>query len=480
MNTPKVNIPKAMPPEEGGKQLSYAGYYRRKPLEADAELTSTMPGTPMGELMRKHWQAVCLSEELKDLPKAIRILGEDLVAYRDKSGNIGVLHRHCAHRGASLEYGIIMENGIRCCYHGWAYANDGRLMEAPCEPDDSRIKRTVCQGAYPAFERNGLVFAYMGKPEEQPPFPEFSTFSYPADNKLVPFSNIYPCNWLQVYENIMDHMHTAVLHNRMVVEGVDDETAAGLSLEGFGDMPVMQWEVTRDGNGIVFIAGRRLPDDKVWVRITEMILPNFLQIGSLLPTAGRERHGTAGCTRWSVPVDDENMIIFGWRHFNKEVDPDGLGCEADCGVDKIDFLDGQVGDRSYEEGQRAPGDWEAIVSQRKIAFHNAENPGFSDSGVYKMRKQLRDILAGKVPSYGLYEKLLAEGKSLPIYAQDTVLNVQELPPAEDRKLILELGKKVLAAMQSGDTIDADQRDAHIRAELDRIDGGYEPHRSAAE
>src|SRR5690606_20716986 len=152
----------------------------------------------------------------------------------------------------------------------------------------------------------------------------------------------YPCNWLQVYENIMDHMHTAVLHNHMTVEGVDAETSAGVSLEGFGDMPIMQWEPTRSGNGIVFIAGRRLPDDKVWIRMTEMIFPNYLQIGSLVPTAARERHSTSGCTRWSVPVDDTHMIIFGFRHFNSEVDPDGMGCEADCGVDKIDFLVGQT------------------------------------------------------------------------------------------------------------------------------------------
>ncbi|MGX9943071.1 Rieske 2Fe-2S domain-containing protein [Bradyrhizobium denitrificans] len=473
-------VPAAQQVTSGEKGLSYRGYYKHDLVKPDYELTSTMHGTPMGEYMRRFWQPVCLSEELKDLPKAIRILGEDLVAYRDRSGNIGVLHRYCAHRGASLEYGIIGENGIRCCYHGWAYGNDGRLLEAPCEPDDSRLKKTVCQGAYPAFERDGLVFAYMGPSEMQPPFPEFSTFTYPKDNRLVPFSNIYPCNWLQVYENIMDHMHTAVLHNRMVVSGTDDDVAKNLSLEGFGDMPVMQWEVTRDGNGIVFIAGRRLPEDKVWIRITEMIFPNFLQIGSLFCTGGRERHGTTGMTRWNVPVDDEHMIIFGYRHFNSEVDPDGLGCEEDCGVDKIDFLDGQVGDRTYEEGQRAPGDWEAIVSQGKIASHGAENPGFSDTGVYKLRKQLRDILAGKVKPYQLYDRLLTEGKSLPIYTQDTVLNIPELPTALDRKQILDLGKKVLAAMQAGDEVDADEREEFIRREMDKIDGGCQPLRPAAE
>src|SRR5690606_20906528 len=209
-----------------------------------------------------------------------------------------------------------------------------------------------------------------------------------------------------------DHMHTAVLHNKMVAEGVDDETAALLSLEGFGDMPVMQWQPTRDGNGCMFIASRRLPDDKVWVRITEMIFPNFLQIGSLFPTAARERHGSAGCTRWNVPVDDHNMMILGWRHFNSTVDPDNMGDESQCGVDSIDFLEGQTGGRSYEEGQRAPGDWEAIVSQGNIAVHGAENPGTSDVGVYMCRKLLRDKVRGETPRYELYDRLTAKGETL--------------------------------------------------------------------
>jgi len=451
--------------------LRFSGYKNRDIPGPDTELTSTNPGTPMGEYMRRFWQPVCLSEELKDLPKAIRIMGEDLVAFRSKRGEIGVMHRNCAHRGASLEYGIITHDGIRCCYHGWSYRIDGTLIEAPCEHDDTRLKQTVCQGAYPAFERHGLVFAYMGPSDQQPPFPEFDSYTFPADNKLVAFSNIYPCNWLQVYENIMDHMHTAVLHNKMVAEGVDDSTAAGLSLEGFGDMPVMQWEATRNGNGCVFVAARRLPDNKVWLRITEMVFPNYLQIGSLLPTAARERHGNSGCTRWNVPIDDHHMMILGYRHFNSMVDPDGLGSEADCGYDKIDFLEGQTGNRSYEEGQRAPGDWEAIVSQRKVAIHGSEHPGSSDVGVYLCRRLLRDILRGKTQPDPLYEELVAKGRTLPLYSQDSVLDIPELPSAEDRKQLLALGKKIMEISREADGLaDAAARDAHIRRELDRLDG----------
>ena len=133
--------------DQSAQPLRYRGYDLRKPAEPDLELTSTDPGTPMGEYMRRFWQPVCLSEELTDLPKAIRILGEDLVAFRTRTGVVGVLHRKCAHRGASLEYGIVSDSGIRCCYHGWHFAVDGTLQEAPCEQDGSRLTQTVTQGA---------------------------------------------------------------------------------------------------------------------------------------------------------------------------------------------------------------------------------------------------------------------------------------------------------------------------------------------
>lgn len=451
------------------KRMPFSGYFRRDVPNVDDELTRTDPGTPMGELMRRFWQPVCLSEELKDLPKAIRILGEDLVAFRDKQGRVGVMHRHCSHRGASLEYGIITEQGIRCCYHGWHYGLDGTLLETPCEPADSRLKETVCQGAYPAVERDGLVFAYMGPPQDPPEFPVFDAYVYPKGTRLVPFSNVYPCNWLQVFENIMDHMHTAVLHNHMTVEGVDAATSDGVSLEGFGDMPVMQWEATRNGNGMLFIATRRLPHDKVWVRITEMLFPNYLQIGSLVPTAARERHSTTALTRWHVPVDDTHMIIFGWRHFNDEIDPDHLGSEEECGVDKIDFLVGQTGNRSYEEGQRAPGDWEALVSQRPIAVHAAEHPGRSDIGVYMCRKLLREAVRGQTPRDTTRAASIASGDTWPMYAQDSVLHVPR--EADDRALLMRVGKQVFGILKEADELPSAQRDAHVRRRLDEIDGG---------
>ena len=124
------------PPEfSRSSSRAYGGFAKTEVLPPDPELTYTDPGTPMGDLMRRFWQPVCLSEELTDVPRAIRILGEDFVAFRDKSGQVGVLHRHCCHRGASLEFGIIQQTGIRCCYHGFQFDVDGTLKHVPGEPD---------------------------------------------------------------------------------------------------------------------------------------------------------------------------------------------------------------------------------------------------------------------------------------------------------------------------------------------------------
>ena len=125
------------------KNTPYGAYYKTDIPSHDPELTHTDRGTPMGEYLRCHWQPICLSEQLTDVPLAIRIMGEDLVVFRDGASQIGLLQRHCCHRGTSLEFGIIQSKGIRCCLHGWVFDVDGTVIETPCEPAGSRLKETV-------------------------------------------------------------------------------------------------------------------------------------------------------------------------------------------------------------------------------------------------------------------------------------------------------------------------------------------------
>ena len=127
----------------------YGAYYHSQVPKEDEELTHVGPGTPCGEYLRRFWQPIALSTEVQDLPKAVKIMDEKLVVFRDKSGRIGCLELHCSHRGTSLEFGIPAERGIRCCYHGWLYDVDGTILETPTEPRDSTLKERLFHGAYP-------------------------------------------------------------------------------------------------------------------------------------------------------------------------------------------------------------------------------------------------------------------------------------------------------------------------------------------
>ena len=200
------------------KKTPFSGYYNRPPQGEDTLLTHVGPGTPCGEYMRRYWHPFLLSSELGELPIAVRLLGEDLVVFRDQSGRLGLLHRHCVHRGVSLEFGIIAEHGIRCCYHGWHFDCDGTILDTPAEPDSSRIKSNFCQGAYQVREEHGLIFAYLGPPEATPDFPFYDSFEG-ADLVVAPFRMALPCNWLQIVENAADPIHNAYLHAIMSASG---------------------------------------------------------------------------------------------------------------------------------------------------------------------------------------------------------------------------------------------------------------------
>ena len=151
--------------------VPYGGYITSEIPKEDEEHTHVGPRTPCGEYLRRFWQPLVFMEELKDLPVRVRIVGEDLVAFRDRRGQVGVLHLHCSHRGASLEFGQIAEQGIRCCYHGWHFDVDGRILDTPGERRDSPLKDHLFHGAYPIHVHEGLVFVYMGPPDKKPAFP---------------------------------------------------------------------------------------------------------------------------------------------------------------------------------------------------------------------------------------------------------------------------------------------------------------------
>ena len=447
---------------------AYNGFERTAVLPEDPELTHTDPGTPMGDLMRRFWQPVCLSVELTDVPRAIRILGEDLVAFRDKSGQVGVLHRHCCHRGASLEFGIIQETGIRCCYHGFQYNVDGTLIDVPGEPDGGkRMSTQVGQGAYPAFERYGMVFSYMGNFDEMPKFPEWEFFHSYDDLEFGSYSNIYPCNWLQVYDNIPDQMHTSQLHspNMRVISDDDDGSYPSTAFNPvFAQIPVMEYASVRNDTAMVFSAGRRVGKDKVWVRLNDVILPNLTLHPHTAEEGAEARYfHRIYMARWYVPIDNENSIVFGIRMFGEQVDPYHTGDKSRLGYNRTDFLDGQTGDRPRDVAQRMPGDWDAVTSQRAIARHAMENATKEDVGVYMNRKNLRQAVRNENPHMeqaAIHSRANA-GQRNNVYTNNTILDIPIQEGGDDDELVREVCKKVLEITVAGDIYEGVERDTFI-------------------
>ncbi len=427
------------------KPAKYAGYHQREIPGTDRELTAVGPGTPLGEYVRSAWQPICLSSQLGDLPLAIRILGEDLVAFRDKSGRVGVLHRHCAHRGASLEFGVLMEHGISCCYHGWHFDIDGTILATPAEPPTTRIKDKIVQGAYPTIELHGLVFAYFGDPAHVPPPPRLDT-AEDERVELKPFVLSIPCNWLQVYENSQDPVHVVWLHARIAGAHFDESNAAEQELD-FLETPL----------GMMNVQTRRW-GDAVWTRNVECILPNLNQTGALWESADTEKmFQRVGLTRWIVPIDDTNSLQIGWRHLGSHLDPAGKDRPEAIGVNTIDF-EGQDDSTTYEQRQRRPGDYDAQVSQRPVAVHALEHLVLSDKGVvllrWLLRRAVRAFAEGKrPPAVGLDQ--------LSTFTQDTVTL---LPRGEgdDRTLLRRHGALVAEAVLASAGRTPAEREAIVR------------------
>ncbi len=404
----------------------FDGYHRRNVPAPDPELTEVGPGTPGGEYLRRFWQPVAFARDLADTPLRVRILGEDLVVFRDRGGRVGVLHLHCAHRGTSLEFGIPLERGLRCCYHGWVYDVDGRCLQTPGEPAGSRLHERVGQGAYPTHELTGLIFAYLGPPDRRPSFPVYDSYEVPGYTLMPAAKFVLPCNWLQVKDNSMDPVHTAFLH----------ALSSGYQFtEAFGMVPELDWVTTEAG--MVYVATRRV-GELVWVRVCDFMPPNVHQFTREIEEASEAKPASRPVIiRWAVPNDDTATTNFELA----QVDPAwGLTTEQ---VASPGF--GQSGDRSYSERQRFPADFDAQSSQRTTAVHALEHLASTDRGVIMLRRIVREGIRAVARGGDPFGVTWPEGKAIRTFAQDLVLR---LPPAAtpeaDRQLLRAAGRRVVA------------------------------------
>jgi nitrite reductase/ring-hydroxylating ferredoxin subunit len=408
----------------------YSRYYRRRIEREDEELTHVGPETPCGEYLRRFWQPICFMYELSELPLRVRIMCEDLVVFRDKSGAVGVLDLHCSHRGASLEFGQICQSGIRCAYHGWLFGVDGKVMETPGEPPESTFKDSLYHGAYPVHVYKGLVFVYMGPPDKKPAFPIYDTSELPGYRQWIGLRHMLPANWLQIKENCMDPAHLYFLHT--IAGNPQDLFRSELSITP--ELDYMHSDI-----GMIYIDSRRV-SDKVWVRIADFICPNIHQFGSSGLNFEQEMVIRPVMTQWSVPIDDTHTMNFRLRHVleSEKTDPPIMAF-------------GQSEDRPYADRQRTPGDYDVQVGQRPIAVHALENLATTDRGVVMLRRLVREGIrataAGNDPK-GIYSKVAPN--PIPTYSGMTVVRVPPASdPAEDRRLVRQTGRKTAEERMRG-------------------------------
>ena len=370
-----------------------SAYGRTIPRE-DVSLTHVGPGTPMGEMMRRYWQPLLPEAELGDgLPKKVRILGEDLVAFKDKTGRVGVLDLHCPHRGTSLEFGRIEREGLRCCYHGWLMRADGRVVEMPCEKPGYAERMDISQPAYPVHLFGGMVFVYMGPPDKMPLFPMYDIYDtrHRDDVAIVArrlwgehaIAFVSACNWLQHYENVVDPWHVVMLHR--AISG--DQFASAVTRP---EMPDLGFE--RTSLGVRYRMIRDLPNGNRMIRYVECALPNLALISSIHET-GETPKAKNLCTdvSWVVPIDDTHcraLTLIAWPLKSGAPDPRWIPGT----FTEIEARPGRIRERSYKERQSFPDDLEAQETQRPIAIHALENLALSDTGIAMLRKCYRDGL----------------------------------------------------------------------------------------
>jgi phenylpropionate dioxygenase-like ring-hydroxylating dioxygenase large terminal subunit len=410
------------------KAKPFDGYHRKQTAEPDVRLCSVGRGTPGGEYLRRFWHPVAYLSELGELPLKVRALGEDLVAFRDGRERVGVLHLHCCHRNTSLEYGIIEQQGIRCCYHGRLFDVDGTLLDIPGDPAAERLKCEVSQGGYPTHIFGGIVFVYMGPPERIPVFPHLDRFDLPGVS-LVPGVRLkVECNWIQIKENVLDPHHTNILHVIPQRRGMDHFAGE------FANFSQIVWMETP--GGYTYLAARQVGDN-IWIRSADSYGPTIHCISSIFEAGAQLKLATPPfITFWSLPVDDDLTINFFISHVSED---------EETPFEKRRALEifAQYEDRPYSERQYLPGDYEAQVGQGPINVHALEHLGSLDRGVVLFRRFVRQGIAaverGEDPK-GFYTR---QDDVPPTFANDRVVPVTELEGSpDDPKAILALAEKV--------------------------------------
>jgi phthalate 4,5-dioxygenase oxygenase subunit len=376
----------------------------------DNELLSRVgSGTPMGRLLRCFWQPFAKSSELPEpdcAPIRVRLMGEDLVAFRDSNGRVGLLAANCPHRGASLFFGRNEEAGLRCVYHGWKFDGDGTCVDMPNEPAESDFRGKVKATAYPCEDRGGVLWAYLGTETSPPPLPELEWTHVPESHRYVT-KRIQYCNFLQNVEGEIDSSHVSFLHSKG--DGAADYQDARNTIPNYmARDKAPRFFVLPTHYGQLIGARRDAEEDSYYWRITQFLMPSYTMIPA--PVGGPVSFTAA------TPIDDTNMVgitvtwhpdrplnqaerdqIESWTGIHSEVDPVTFKPLRNRDNDYLIDRRLQRSGRSFT-GIRGIREEDLAVqeSMGPICDRTAEHLGSADLAVIAMRKRMREAVQALV------------------------------------------------------------------------------------
>lgn len=359
---------------------------------------------PAGKLLRRYWQPVALTDELEgERPvRAVKLMGEHFVLFRDENGELALLDRDCPHRGADLAFGRLEAGGLRCPFHGWVFDARGNCLETPAEPENSKLCTKVRQRSYPVVERSGMIFGYLGD-DEPPAFPDFDCFVAPSTHTFA-FKGLLECNWLQALEVGIDPAHASFLHR--FFEDEDPEDSYGKQFRGASadsDMPITQVlreydrpeiSVESTDYGLRLQALRKLGSHQTHVRVTNVMFPQAF----VIPMSSEMT-----ITQWHVPVDDFNCYWYAiFTSFTGPVDKQAMREQRLELYELPDYTSrrnkrNQYGyDPKEQESQTYTGmgfdinvhDQWAVESQGPIQDRTREHLGTTDKGIMAYRRLL--------------------------------------------------------------------------------------------
>ena len=289
---------------------------KRNKKVAHADLAFVGSGTPVGEWFRRYWLVVGTTRDLHDIPQAVKVLGEDLVLFRDNQGQLGLVGQSCPHRGSSLEYGDIEDGGIRCPYHGWLFDVRGQCLEMPGEPKGSRFPEKVKHLAYPVRDLGGLIFAYLGPERDNPPpCPRYKPLVDPRGQRSIESTRFYDYNWFNFIENGADPVHFSILHR----SDPDDGTWRSWFFN-FSDIP--RFDAVKTSYGMKVISRKPGPTpDLEYVDEKSFAFPSILQIGDTefthfkQPKEALEAGSHNAHFMFLTPNDDEHFTLYTVNHY---------------------------------------------------------------------------------------------------------------------------------------------------------------------